>query len=97
MGGAVAQRRIQQKTRRGTGTLVLAGLFERRTPLRGEYRGKTYRATLRRDGYISYKGRLFESPQGAARAALGRPRRGWYFWRYRDETGEWVRLLSLKR
>jgi len=97
MGGGVAQRRIRQKTKHGTGTLMLAGLFERRTPLRGVYKKKTYRATLRRDGHISYKGQLFKSPQGAARVALGRVKNGWAFWRYRNESGKWVRLLSLKR
>jgi len=97
MGGQVAQRRIRHKTRRGTGTLMLAGLFERRTPLRGEYQGTRYRASLRRDGYISYGGKLYKTPQAAASAALGRVMRGWYFWRYRDENGNWVRLRVLKR
>jgi hypothetical protein len=97
LGGSVAQRRIRLKTRRGSGTVALAGLVERRLSLVGHYRGKRYRASLRRDGRISYGKRLYDSPGAAANAARGRPTNGWSFWRYRTSDGNWVKLRRLKQ
>jgi hypothetical protein len=90
--------RIRRKriTRRTKGTLMLSGLIEKRMSLRGERNGKKFKATLRRDGYTWYKGKRFESPSGAARAALGRIVNGWTFWRYRKSASVWVRLQELR-
>jgi len=57
-------------------------------PLRA-YRGKKeFRASLRRDGRINDKNKLFDTPNSAARAALGKPVSGWFFWRYRNAKKE---------
>ena len=78
------------------GSLVLARLVERPMHLIGEYKGIEYRASLRRDGHISYRGKLYDSPTGAAKAAIGRGVRGWLFWHYRNSKGQWVKLSDLK-
>jgi hypothetical protein len=96
MGGNVARRRRKAKTRKARGTVPLAGLVERRMALRAVYKGKTYRATLRKDGQIGYGGRLYESPAAATKVILGRPGNGWNFWHFRKGRSVWVRLRELK-
>jgi RAMA domain-containing protein len=97
LGGRFVSRRQRSRLRAGTGTLTLKGLVERRIQLRATYKGHSYKATLRRDGHISYKRRLFESPSSLAKVIVGRAANGWQFWRYRNSKGEWVRLAELKR
>jgi hypothetical protein len=97
LGGDVARARRRRKTRRGTGTLLLAGLVERPTALRATHKGKTFRARLRRDGWIRFAGKLFDNPSAAARAAAGRYMPGWWFWRVRIPGGGWEKLRVLKR
>lgn len=97
LGGRFASRRRRAKTRGTKGTLILAGLVDKRTSLIASNKGKRFKATLRRDGRISYKKRLYDSPSAAASDAVGRNANGWHFWRYRDSRGEWVRLREMKR
>lgn len=75
----------------------MAGVVARRLVLRGTYKGYDYRASLRRDGSISYDGQVYDSPTGAAKAILGRPTSGWLFWKYKNRKGEWVRLGTLRK
>jgi hypothetical protein len=97
LGGHAAQQRRRRKAKRGRGSLGLAGLVDRRLPLKASYKNRMFRASLRRDGYISYRGTLFESPTAAAKKASGRGMNGWSFWRYKRSAGDWPRLRDLKR
>ena len=97
LGGQVARRRMRTRTSSGRGTLHLAGLVDRRLPLRANYKGRTYKATLRRDGYVSYRGKLYESPSAAGRAVTRHPNPGWSFWRYKQGRAGWVKLSELRR
>ena len=97
LGGRFVVHRRRSKTRAATGTLVLARLVERPMPLKAWYKGKEFRASLRRDGHIQFRRTLFESPSGAAKVAAGRGMRGWLFWHFRNSRGEWVALENLKR
>lgn len=45
---------------------------------------------------IKYGDKVFWSPSGAAKAALGGPVNGWTFWRFR-RNGEWVKLAELRK
>jgi uncharacterized protein YegP (UPF0339 family) len=56
-----------------------------------------FRATLRKNGTIGFKGEIYTSPSAAARIIVGRHVNGLWFWNYRNDAGEWVKLLSLKR
>jgi hypothetical protein len=96
MGGKMAQRRQQLRTRK-EGIGALQGLLERRRELRGWHKGYEYRAGLRRDGTIKYGTEVFTSPFAAATAAIGLRRNGWAFWHYRNPEGEWVPLQTLKK
>lgn len=97
VGGNVAKRRRRTKVRHAKGVGALQGLVERRMVLKA-WRGEwEYRATLRKDGTINYNGAIYDTPNSAAKAALGKPSGGWRFWRYRDQSGEWVPLARLKQ
>ena len=76
---------------------MLAGLVERRVPLRANIKGQTFKATLLRDGQIRFEGKLYESPSAAARRAAGHARNGWNFWFYRKAARTWVPLGHLRR
>jgi hypothetical protein len=97
LGGWVAERRRRTKAKRARGKGALRGLVIRRLSLRAERNGWAYRASLRRDGTISYDRKTYDSPNAAARAALGKPAGGWHFWHYKSEDGDWVPLASLKK
>lgn len=97
LGGRFVSHRRRSKARTTKGTRVFTGLVEKRLSLRGTYKGRTHRASLRRDGSISYKGRTYDSPSAAAKVALGHAANGWHFWRYRSPKGQWVKLRELKR
>ena len=96
LGGRFASHRRKSKARGAKGTLILAGLVEKRLVLQASHKGKRYRAALRRNGQISYKGKLFSSPSSVAKVILGRGVNGWHFWHYRNPKGDWVRLSELK-
>lgn len=96
LGGRYVSHRRRSKTRSAKGTLVFAGLVEKRLALVATHKARKYRASLRRDGRISYKGKLYSSPSGAANVILGRAANGWHFWRYRNAKGKWVQLAELK-
>lgn len=97
LGGHAARQRRRRKTSETRGSLVLAGIADRPYALRAQYKGKTYRATLRRDGYISYKGKLYASPTAAAKQIIKRTVNGWTFWQYKESARNWPALAELRR
>ncbi len=97
LGGNVARRRARARASRARGPQALAGISDRRIPLRGTRGGKRFRASLLRNGTIRYRSRVFRSPSAAARAAVRGPVNGWSFWLYQDDRGAWVPLKSLRR
>lgn len=96
LGGAVARRRRRAKASKRRGKEALSGLNERRIALRARYKGKSYRASLRKDGLISYDGSRYRSPTGAARAIVGRVVNGWHFWHFKSGL-KWIRLKEINR
>jgi hypothetical protein len=96
IGGRAARHRRRFKTSKKKGSRVLAGLVEHRVPLRGSIHKKMYRATLRKDGMVSFRGKLYKSPSSAASAITDRAMNGWWFWKFKED-GAWVRLDRLRR
>lgn len=95
MGGAAVRRRIKASVRTA-GAKGLQGIIEQRYLLRSIYKGKIYTATLRKDGQINYKGKLYSSPTAAAKMIIkGRAVNGRKFWKYKNDGGEWVALNHL--
>jgi hypothetical protein len=74
------------------------GLYQkRRRRLRGSYKGTMFRAIVRKDGSIRFKGERYTSPSLAAAAACGHATNGWWFWKYERAPGDWVRLRELRK
>lgn len=76
---------------------VLSQYITRRFSLRATYKGKTYRAHVKKNGWILYDGYLYSSPSAAGRDAVGHNINGWHLWMYQRSPGEWVRLGQLRR
>ena len=62
--------------------------------LRGTYKGVRYHALLRKDGTVSINGEVYNSLSAAGRAVRKRGTNGRYFWRLKNDEGEWVRINS---
>jgi Restriction Enzyme Adenine Methylase Associated len=97
LGGYVAQRRQRAKAKKAKGKGALKGLVPRRLLLKAWKDDYEYSASLRKDGTIQYNGEVFDTPNAAARAALGKPAGGWNFWHFKNEDKEWVPLLTFKK
>ena len=94
----VRQKSKKAKAARSDSEAVLAPYLDgKRIKLRKIYKGTTYRATVRKTGWIHYKGFLYSSPNGVAQEITGRPCNGWYFWRYERAPDDWVQLQELRR
>jgi len=76
---------------------MLAPYAGKRFELQKVYKGKTYKASVLADGTVVYDGQRFSSPSQAAAIAIGRPVNGWWFWRYKNDAGVWVKLDSLRQ
>ena len=96
LAGALARNRRRRKAASGNGTLVLAGSVERRISLRADYKGYRYSGSLRKDGHISYDGKLYKTPTAAAKAVVGRTVNDWQFWHYK-KANLWVPLSDYRK
>lgn len=77
---------------------VLAGYFSAGKKLRLAYKGKIYRAYVKKDGHIRFGGKLYTSPSLAAIAATKtRAKNGWNWWKYERSPGDWVLLDELRK
>ena len=96
LGGRMAEQHIRRKVSKAKRANALTGVSRKAIGLRGKGNHHSLHARLRPDGHILFKGRLYSSPSAAAVVALGRQENGWSFWQYRDTSGKWVPLKSLK-
>jgi hypothetical protein len=96
LGNFFQRNRVRRKTAAASGSLVLAGLVDRRLHLRAEYKGVRYRASLLKNGHVSYLKRKYVSPSAAAKAIVGRAVNGWRFWKYQRPRKGWVELRELR-
>jgi hypothetical protein len=65
--------------------------------IRARYKGRVYKARVRRDGSVSYNGTTYNSPSAAAIAVRKRSTDGWYFWKYERAPGDWIKLNELRK
>jgi hypothetical protein len=80
-----------------TGKTRLAPYVTKPFPIRWRYKGKLYKAHVRRDGMIRLNGKLYRSPSGAAHAIYRGAIDGWHAWKYERAPGDWVALHELRR
>jgi hypothetical protein len=71
---------------------VLAGKVSGGTKLRAEYKGKTYKALVLKDGSVRFKRKRYTSPSTPAVKIAKRAMNGWKFWDYERAPGDWVKL-----
>ena len=64
--------------------------------LRVRYKGKLYRAVVRRGGQIRYDGVVYKTPSAAGMAVRKRPTNGWQFWQCERSPGDWIPLSKLR-
>jgi hypothetical protein len=92
------QKKLRTSTReRPRHQPVLAAYVESPLKLRATLKGKAYKARVRRNGSIRFKGRTYNSPSAAGSVACRRSCDGWYFWKYERAPGDWVRLHELRK
>lgn len=78
---------------------ALAGYFDKGTKLRFHYKGKLFRAYVKKNGAIrlNKNKKIYTSPSSAAFAIVKRGIDGWYAWRYERSPSEWVYLNELRK
>jgi predicted GIY-YIG superfamily endonuclease len=76
---------------------VLARYTSKPFPLVARYKRKLYRARVRKNGSISFRGNIYNSPSLAATAVVKRNCNGWAFWTYERSPGYWVKLEKLRQ
>ena len=78
-------------------TPVLAKYVTHRFKIRWRYKGKLYRAMVRKDGSILFRGKIFTSPSVAAYSLAKHAIDGWHVWQFERSPGEWVLLDELRK
>lgn len=76
---------------------ILAPYISKGFKIRFRFKGKLHKATVRKNGTIYYKGKIYNSPSLAARAVTKLASNGWVAWKYERAPGDWVRLKELRK
>jgi hypothetical protein len=77
---------------------VLAQYIKGPVKLLARYKRNIIKARVRRDGSISFKGKVYGSPSLAGAAACKRRScNGWTFWQFERAPGDWVPLNELRK
>lgn len=76
---------------------ILAPYISKGFRIHFRYKGKLHKATVRKNGTIFYKGKIYNSPSLAGRAVTGLATNGWVAWKYERAPGDWVRLKELRK
>ena len=61
------------------------------------YKGKDYKAKVGSTGRVRYKGVYYNTPSAAGKAVRKRSTNGWVFWKYKDESGNLVKLTNVRK
>jgi predicted GIY-YIG superfamily endonuclease len=64
--------------------------------LRRVYKGKLYKARLRKDGKVVFNRTLYPSAAAAGKALCGHAINAWQFWLCERAPGDWVKLQSIR-
>lgn len=79
------------------GDSELRKLFPAGVRLKATNKGKTFRAIVKRDGRVRFKGKFYGSLSLAAKAAINRSTNGWWFWQIERAKGTWIRLTKIRK
>jgi len=75
----------------------LKGLFPTGKVIYATYKGKDFKAWVRSNGSIRYDGTYYATPSGAGKAARKKETDGWRFWKYKDKSGNLVKIDALRK
>ena len=65
--------------------------------LKARFKGKTFKATVRKNGRVYFNGKLYNSPSAAGKVVMKHACNGWRFWTYERAPGDWVPLRKLRK
>jgi hypothetical protein len=98
LGKRAPQKEDEERERKEGKQPVLAQYIKGPVKLQARYKRKTVKARVRRDGSISFLGKVYRSPsQAAAKACKRRTCNGWTFWQYERAPGDWIPLNELRK
>lgn len=89
--------KLKEQIKRDGRIPTLARYVTQRFQIRLMYKGRLYRARVRSDGTINYRGKVFTSPSWAAMSIYKRSVDGWHVWKFQRAPGDWVPLDELRR
>lgn len=94
---ADCEKRVRAHGKRVTITDLLAeGLVREGDQWKLTSKGETTWGRVESNGQLEVNGTGYGNPSKAYMAALGTPGNGWYYWHYRDGTGEYRRIDVLR-
>jgi hypothetical protein len=97
--GKAARKKVKKRKKKAKGVeRPLKGTFPGGKVIYANYKGKEYKAWVRTNGGIRFKGRLYDTPSAAAQVIIEKGAvNGWNFWKYKNKKGELVPLASLRK
>jgi hypothetical protein len=76
----------------------LRGVFPGGKVIYAKYKGNIYKAWVKRNGGIRFKGQIHDTPTGAAKEIIEKGAvNGWNFWKYKDGAGNLIKLRTLRK
>jgi hypothetical protein len=91
---AATTRRVKMPGKRAAMVKLLRG---KGLSMRRKYKGRTYKAYLRKDGKVVFNRAIYPSAAAAGRALCGHAVNAWQFWSCERAPGDWVKLEKLRR
>jgi len=98
LGRTVKTRRVKPIVTTTRKQAALARVLKGRAMrLRRRYKGELFKARLRPDGTVLFKGKIYRSPSAVGREISGHAINAWQFWSCERAPGDWVKLEKLRR
>lgn len=75
----------------------LKGFFPKGKVIYAIYKGKDYKAWVYSNGTIKFDGQLYKSPSSVGFTIRKKGTNGWAFWKYKNKSGELVKIAELRK
>lgn len=93
------RKKVKKRRKKAKGVeRPLKGTFPGGKVIYATYKGKEYKAWVRTNGGIRFRGRTYDTPSGAAKVIIERGAvNGWNFWKYKDGSGNLATIGNLRK
>jgi len=94
------QKRKKRKVRKTKGRIAkrpLKGFFPTGKVIYAAHKGKNYKAWVYSNGTIKFGDQLYNSPSIAGYTIRKKGTNGWTFWKYKNKSGELVKIGELRK